>query len=243
VSTTLPPDHDEFRADTDDSATTEASVDRLFRESEIEAEYTIGWVRIAAGFILFASGLGLSSGIGSQSMAEGVHITGLITVGAFLLLGITSLLLVVRGWFKPSIAFVFVAGDAIILTTSLFVALKTSGLRGNEIAAMPVIWGIPVVIAVGALRYRPDVQLWFTAIMIAGLVRAAAALGSPKRGPSLRSQPSAAVPAPCRRPVPRRSRRCGTTRRSAGEAPSRPFDFSRPPRRAPWSASRSGAFK
>jgi len=177
VTTTLPPDHDEFRANPDDSAATEASVDRLFRESEIEAEYTIGWVRIAAGFILFASGLAVSSGIGSQGMAEGVHITGLITFGAFLLLGITSLLLVVRGRFKPWMAFVFVAGDAIILTTSLFFGLKTNGLPGNGIAAMPVIWGIPVVIAVGALRYRPDVQLWFTAIMIAGLVGAAAALG------------------------------------------------------------------
>jgi adenylate cyclase len=177
VTTTLPPDHDEFRTNPDDSAPTEASVDRLFRKSEIEAEYTIGWVRIAAGFILFAGGLGVSSGIASQSMAEGVYVTALITVGAFLLLGITSLLLVVRGWFKPSMAFVFVTGDAIILATSLFFGLKASGLRGNGIAAMPVIWAIPVVLAVGALRYRPAVQLWFTAVMIAGLVGVAVALG------------------------------------------------------------------
>src|SRR5579864_5234419 len=80
------------------SALTGASVDRLFHDSEIEAEYTIGWVRITAGFVLIASGLGVSSGIASLTEGQLLHqtlLTSLITVGAFLFLGLTSLLLVV----------------------------------------------------------------------------------------------------------------------------------------------------
>lgn len=150
---------------------------KLIQESEIEAEYAIGWVRIAAAFILFASGVGVSSGMTSESVAQGVHLTPLLSVAAFLLLGIASLLAARGGWFRPWMAFLFVAGDAGILCMNLFFGLKGNGLSGNGLVAMPVIWAAPIVLAVGALRYRPAVQLWFTMIMMAGLVGVALALG------------------------------------------------------------------
>jgi adenylate cyclase len=151
---------------------------KLIQEWEIEAEHTIGWVRIAAAFILLASGLAVSSSsMASDSMAQGVRHTALLSVAAFLLLGITSLLAVGGGWFRPWMAFLFVAGDAGILSMNLFFGLKGMGLSGNGLAAMPVIWAAPIVLAVGALRYRPAVQLWFTMIMTAGLVSVALALG------------------------------------------------------------------
>jgi len=150
---------------------------KLIQESEIEAERAIGWVRIAAAFILFASGVGVSSGMTSESMAQGVHLTPLLSVAAFLLLGITSLLAAGGGWFRPWMAFVFVAGDAAILSMNLFFGLKGNGLSGNGLAAMPVIWAAPIVLALGALRYRPAVQLWFTMIMMAGFASVALALG------------------------------------------------------------------
>jgi adenylate cyclase len=180
VTTTTLPDQDELSTIRDNFSLSDASVDRLFQDSEIEAEYAIGWVRIAAGFVLFASGLGVSSGIAALTEGQILHqlmFTALITVGAFLLLGIASLLLVVRGWFKPWMAFAFVAGDAIILATSLFFGLEGNGLRGNWIAAMPVIWAAPLVLAVGALRYRPAVQVWFTVVSIIGFAGVAYALG------------------------------------------------------------------
>jgi adenylate cyclase len=152
------------------------SVAKLFNESEIEAEYMIGWVRIAAGLILFVSGLGISSEFALPSKVQTLPLTALIAVAAFVILGITSLLLVVRRHFKPWMAFVFVAGDATILAASLFSALETNGLRGNWIAAMPVIWAAPLVLVVGALRYRPAVQAWFTVVMMVGFVGAASAL-------------------------------------------------------------------
>lgn len=162
------------------SVLTSTSVDKLFRESEIEAEYTIGWVRITLGLILFASGFLVFSG--TAALTEGyqliqVRLTALITVGAFIVLGITSFLLVVRRWFKPWMAFVLVTCDAAILGVSLFLGLEGIGLGGNWVAAMPTIWAVPLLLAVGALRYRPLVQVWATTAAMIAVVGVVSALG------------------------------------------------------------------
>ncbi|WP_455274132.1 adenylate/guanylate cyclase domain-containing protein [Rhizobium herbae] len=162
------------------SGPTSASVDKLFRESEIEAEYAIGWVRIAVGLALLASGLLVSSGtaeVSDEYSLSQVRVTALFTVGAFLALGIVSLLLVIRHWFRPWMAFVLVTGDAAILGTSLFFGLEGIGLGGNWVAAAPTIWLVPLGLAVGALRYRPLVQVWATFVTMIALVGVVSVLG------------------------------------------------------------------
>jgi hypothetical protein len=47
-----------------------ASVNSLFQESEIEADYTIGWVRIAAGFVLLVSSSAVSASRPSRVLAS-----------------------------------------------------------------------------------------------------------------------------------------------------------------------------
>ncbi|WP_179214029.1 hypothetical protein [Rhizobium sullae] len=129
-----------YRSDAGRSVLTSISVERLFRESEIEAEYTIGWVRITLGLILFASGFLVFSGtaaVTEESQLIEVRLTALITVGAFLALGVASFLLVLRRWFRPWMAFVLVTCDAAILGVSLFFGLEGIGLGGNWVAAMP----------------------------------------------------------------------------------------------------------
>lgn len=163
----------------DGTAATDPSIDRLLIEAEIEAEYTIGWVRIAAGLTLFAGGL-FASGYSSllqEHFLRKSTLVALLSVGAFLALGITSLLLVVRHWFKPWMAFALVAGDAAILALSLLAGLESRDLGGNWIAALPVVWAAPLVLTVGALRYRPAVQLWITALLTIGFVVVASSLG------------------------------------------------------------------
>lgn len=155
------------------SVATSASVDKLFRESEIEAEYAIGWVRIAVGLALLASGLLVSSGTAEltngYSLSQ-VRFTALFTVGSFLALGLVSLLLVIHHWFRPWMAFFLVTGDAAILGASLFFGLEGIGLGGNWVAAIPTIWLVPLGLAVGALRYRPLVQVWATFVIMITLV-------------------------------------------------------------------------
>lgn len=164
----------------DRSVLMRASVDKLVQESEIEAEYAIGWVRIVLGLLLFASGFLVwwgTAGLTEEYYPNQVRITALITVGAFFGLGIISFLLVVHRWFKPWMAFVLAAGDATILAGSLYFGLEGTQLGGNWVAAMPTIWAAPLVLAVGALRHRPLVQIWATAVMMVAVFGVAFALG------------------------------------------------------------------
>ncbi|NRP74804.1 Adenylate cyclase 1 [Ensifer psoraleae] len=168
------------RSDASRSALARTPVEKLFWESESEAEYTIGWVRITLGIALFASGLLVSSGtteLTQENNLNQLRAAALITVFAFLALGITSFLLVVSGRFRPWMAFVLVTGDAAILGVSLYFALHGIGLAGNWVAALPTIWAVPLLLAVGALRYRPLVQIWATTATMIAVVGVASVLG------------------------------------------------------------------
>ena len=154
------------------------SVELLLQESELEAEHTVGWVRIAVGLALLASGIFVSSSGGSVNGGQHINfVTGLTTVGVYIALGVTSFALVLKGLFRPWMAFLLVTADAAVLGLSLHISLVSIGLSGNWISIVPVIWVAPLVLAVGALRYRPAVQAWATATMMLTLVLVALELG------------------------------------------------------------------
>lgn len=180
------------RYDTGRSALGRTSVEKLFRESESEAEYTTGWVRITLGLAMFVSGILVTSGtteLTDMNNSNQLRASALFTVFAFLALGIISLLLVVSGRFRPWMAFVLVTCDAAILGVSLYFALHGIGLGGNWVAAIPTIWAVPLLLAVGALRYRPLVQIWATTATMIALVGVASVLGFPlsPSGPETRA--------------------------------------------------------
>ncbi|MEI2297402.1 adenylate/guanylate cyclase domain-containing protein [Ensifer sp. MJa1] len=169
-----------FRSDPHRSDPAGSSVERAFWESENEAEYTIGWVRITVGLALFVSGFLVSSetaGFAQEYNLTQLRVTALTTVAAFLALGITSFLLVIRRHFRPWMAFALVTGDALIIGASLYFALNDIGLAGNWVVTIPTIWAVPLLLAVGALRYRPIVQLWATSATMIAVVGVAAGLG------------------------------------------------------------------
>ncbi|MFK0278540.1 adenylate/guanylate cyclase domain-containing protein [Ensifer sp. NPDC090286] len=168
------------RLDRQRSELTSTPVESAFWESENEAEYTIGWVRITVGLALFASGFLVSSE--AADFAPGLNltqlrVTALTTVAAFLGLGVTSFLLVISRQFRPWMAFALVTGDAAIVGASLYFALKDTGLGGNWVVIIPTIWAVPLLLSVGALRYRPLVQLWATSAAMIAVVSVVAGLG------------------------------------------------------------------
>jgi adenylate cyclase len=143
----------------------------LLKEAELEAERTAGWVRIVLAAVLAASLL-VSGRIAAIAGYEDVWARlglGALAVAAFLALGIASLVLVQTGAYAPWTAFALTAGDAVIVVLAVAVTLRDTELRGNWIAIAPALWAAPLLLAVGALRYRPGVQLWATGIMIGGL--------------------------------------------------------------------------
>src|SRR5256885_17251252 len=80
----------------------------------------------------------------------------------------------------------FVTGDAGFLLTRIGLDVVTTGLGGNYVASLPVLWLAPTVLAFGALQYNPARLLYATALLAGGLVAiAAAAFGfdTPCRAP------------------------------------------------------------
>ena len=146
-------------------------VTTLLRQAEIEAERTIGLIRIALSVILVLSLL-VSGRIANVAGYDEfwAHLgLGGAAIGALFVLGILSLVLVRAEWYAPWMAFAFTAGDAAVIALAVGATLRDIGLGGNWMTIAPALWAAPLILAVGALRYRPGVQLWATGILIAGL--------------------------------------------------------------------------
>jgi adenylate cyclase len=107
-----------------------------------------------------------------------------VALGGFLLMGLASFLLAQARLFRPWMAFLFTAIDAAALSLALFAVLGTARLGGNWLPIIPGVWVGPLLLAVGALRYRPAVQVWTTLLFVLGFSLAAYALGFAPEGPA-----------------------------------------------------------
>src|SRR5439155_8599091 len=85
------------------------------------------------------------------------------TIVAYLALGALSYHLAVPHRFRPWMPWAFVTGDAGFLLTHIGLDVVTTGLGGNYVASLPVLWLAPTVLAFGALQYNPARLLYATA--------------------------------------------------------------------------------
>lgn len=155
-------------------------VEHLVREEEADAERIVGWVRILIALGLVAGGLVVTEVVGPV-ITEHARRGGLVAVvggaAAFATLGVATLVIVARGWFRRWTAWVFATGDVAIVVLALQQGLAVAGLAGNWVAALPAAWAAPIVLSVGALRYRPAVQVWVSVAMLAGVTGVALSAG------------------------------------------------------------------
>ncbi len=155
------------------------SVDALLIEAEIEAERVTGFVRVALAVSLAASifaSTGLAS-IAEMSTLRRPLIGGAFAIGAFFAVGLLSLAVVAARRYAAWMAFVFTTADAAIITVAVWATLNAAHVTGNWLAAAPAIWAVPLVLTLGALRYRPAVQFWITTLLLLGLGSVALNLG------------------------------------------------------------------
>ena len=87
-------------------------------------------------------------------------------------------------------------GDAAIIVLAVGATLHDTRLGGNWIGIAPALWAAPLILAVGALRYRPGIQLWVTGLLVAGLslvvaVSEASVFVSPPDATAFAANPSA----------------------------------------------------
>jgi len=168
----------------------------LLKEAEIDAERTAGWVRIVLAVLLVASLLASGRLAAAAGYAEIWTRLGLgaLAIGALLLLGIVSLVLVRTGAYAPWMALALTTGDVVIVVLTVAATLHDNRLGANWIVIAPALWAAPLILAVGALRYRPGVQLWATGVMIAGLGLVAVAFHGSIFLPASDATPFAANP-------------------------------------------------
>jgi adenylate cyclase len=161
-------------------------VEKLVADAELQAERIIGVVRATVAAILFAwitVSFQLDAPADQALVEEPALVVGAV-LGGFLLLGLASYVLARTRLFRPWMAFAFTAVDAVVISLGLFVVLDGSSLAGNWLPVLPGVWVGPLLLALGALRYRPAVQVWTTVLLVLGFAAAITAAGFDPGGPS-----------------------------------------------------------
>jgi adenylate cyclase len=149
-------------------------IEMLVARADLEAERTIAWTRIVV-----AAGLLLMLYLTTRRFEMG-DIVNLATrrsaargMTMFLLSGVFVLLIIRFGLFRSWMSYLFVAVDSAVIGISLASTMHASELTANFFVVTPAIFIIPIMMAVGTLRYRPNVQLFFLATLVPALAIAA----------------------------------------------------------------------
>lgn len=144
-------------------------LNEAIRVVEIEAERTLALLRIYAALIMTIPHIAhfLTYDADRQS---GIRIFSLITLGTLLASGIITLVLirqnVYRHWFQYGLAFF----DAVMVALIAHLSLQFSGLSGPWVFATPIAWAVPLLLVVGALRYRPAIQAVSTLFFVGAII-------------------------------------------------------------------------
>jgi adenylate cyclase len=165
---------------------TDPVVERLVNAAEMDAERTLALVRMAIAAILAAWLFTISEFVSrhGDTLGATARTTAALTLASLFLVGVVSLALAKTGRFRPWMAYLFGMLDAVTIGLAVFMTLRVGGLGGNWVFAMPGVWTVPLLLSVGALRYRPGVQVWSTLLLVSAIAGAAIAAGLGPAGPS-----------------------------------------------------------
>ena len=142
----------------------------LFWQAEVEAERTIGLLRVVVALVLALAFLGLVGTSPPEGLALGRQI-GIValTLGGYLALGLASWALAASGRLRAWMSWLFAGLDVLVVVGSLELGLLNIAAPGGHVAILPAVWLAPLVLALGALRYNPALQGFVTVLLLAGL--------------------------------------------------------------------------
>jgi adenylate cyclase len=155
-----------------------AIIERLVTQAEMAAERLLAQARMATSAILLLALLvsaALAEGISELEQQGIVIATAMIC--AFFMLGVVALILARPRLWRPWHAYAFVGADVTLMIAGLHYGLKVTHLSGAFAFTIPVTSAMPVLLAVGSLRFRPRVQVFATVLMAAGIAIAVATAG------------------------------------------------------------------
>ncbi len=149
----------------------DAEAQRLIAEAELKAEHTVAVVRMVVGGVL---GLAFILTVLGQAPPDNAVLERQITlaagtIGGYLVLGILSFAAARPAVFRDWMSWVFATLDVGFVVASAKLGLVNAAVSASYIAAFPVLWLIPLVLAFGTLRYNPRLQAYVAVLLIGGL--------------------------------------------------------------------------
>ena len=145
---------------------------QLFFEAELRAERLLGWVRLGIALALLS--LFVVAVLRDPPLEDPILqrqlFLALLTLSAYLLVGLLSLAAARPGIFKAWHTWSLSTCDAAFLLLSLHIGLLNTAAAGNYMIALPAVWLIPLVLAFGALRFNPLQQAYVTILLGFGLL-------------------------------------------------------------------------
>lgn len=143
----------------------------LFVQAERRAERTISMLRMLIAFVLGTAFVFSveTTDFDDSGLLLRQWVFAAATIAAYLLLGVTSYIANLRGFYRAWVSWVSVTGDVAFLLAGTYFGLVNTGLGGNFLSSMPSIWLIPVVLGFGALRFNPSLQAYQIFLLVAGL--------------------------------------------------------------------------
>lgn len=143
--------------------------EELFLQEEEKAERTVALLRIAIAVALAAIFVIVVRGEPSRQdvlIRQWIYAGG--SMSGYLLLGVVSYVICRIGLYRPWFAWFAVTGDVLFLLTNIWLSLVNTGLPATLLVTIPPVWLAPVVLAFGALRFNPRLQIYVVAVMICG---------------------------------------------------------------------------
>ncbi|ACL58373.1 adenylate/guanylate cyclase domain-containing protein [Methylobacterium nodulans] len=150
----------------------------LMSRHEVAAERLIGWLRVAIGICIFVTVIAADHvlrhlvDVSLDSFERNAWIASL----GFLLIGAASIVLAEPQRWHHGFAYLFMVLDVGLVLVIAFLAIGERELPGNALPSAPIVWAVPLVLAVGALRYDVRVQLSAIALLALGLIAIAIGL-------------------------------------------------------------------
>ena len=144
----------------------EERVTAILSEADRRAERIVSFVRMGIAGVLLATlvlGHGFAMRAGIEDRARDAQITLDLLFGA----GFVVWLVLRAGLWRPWVAYVTVAVDILLVAFNVVLDLRATHLPGEFAPIFPIGGGLVLILAAGALRFRPTVQVFTTAMLIA----------------------------------------------------------------------------
>lgn len=150
---------------------------KLLAEAEVKAARLISLVRIAVSVVLAGlfTVVSVRSGLFNDPAFARQSVSIVITISAYLALGIVSFAVARPGRFRRWMPWVFTLCDLAFMFANLALTVVNFGLPAADFTSFPPIWLAPLILAVATLHYNP--YLLAAAVAVTGAGLAAFVLG------------------------------------------------------------------